>query len=145
MVAITIGLSPQLISEESTSAHDGPTESRVDRFHVSLDGVNLLPALSGEYKTAPHENLDWRFGQQTALRQGDWPLWNVAGETKPRLNNRKDDIGEQTNLGAARPERVQALQAAGSQSDVTLVEPERGGWFAARKPEEKGRKSLSGL
>src|SRR5436189_157057 len=37
-----------------------------------LDGVNLLPYLIGEKPGVPHEALYWRFGQQIALRMGDW-------------------------------------------------------------------------
>jgi len=44
-----------------------------------LDGVNLLPFLSGEKSGAPHEALYWRFGQQIAVRKGDWKLVKGAG------------------------------------------------------------------
>jgi len=36
-----------------------------------LEGVDLLPFLAGTTKTAPHEALYWRFGEQMAIRQGD--------------------------------------------------------------------------
>ncbi len=39
-----------------------------------LDGVNLLPYLEGKNTAAPHDILYWRFGQQMAIRKGDWKL-----------------------------------------------------------------------
>lgn len=90
---------------------------------AALDGVNLLPYLTGEKTGVPHERLYWRFGKQIALRQGDWKLLKVAGDTQPRLYNLKDDIGEQKDLAGAEPERLQKLQAAWDAWDQTLVEP----------------------
>lgn len=52
-----------------------------------LDGVNLLPYLTGQNPAAPHEMLYWRFGPQLALRMGDWklvkaPLGGVADSVR---------------------------------------------------------------
>ena len=44
-----------------------------------LDGVNLLPFLSGEKPGVPHEALLWRMGQQMAVRMGDWKLVRAIG------------------------------------------------------------------
>ena len=41
---------------------------------VGLDGVNLLPHLTGETEAPPHEALYWRFGPQWAIRKGNWKL-----------------------------------------------------------------------
>src|SRR5262245_44815552 len=66
-----------------------------------LDGVNLLPHLTGEVKTAPHDVLYWRFGQQMAIRKGKWKLVRYdanaeggKGVSPLRLYNLADDIGE---------------------------------------------------
>src|SRR5262249_36949642 len=37
----------------------------------TLDGVSLMPLLTGKTATAPHETLFWRFGKLNALRRGD--------------------------------------------------------------------------
>ncbi len=37
-----------------------------------LDGVNLLPFLTGQQTTAPHERLYWRWIAQAAVREGNW-------------------------------------------------------------------------
>ena len=39
-----------------------------------LDGVNLLPYLSGENSGRPHETLYWRIDGMWAIRHGDWKL-----------------------------------------------------------------------
>jgi arylsulfatase A-like enzyme len=39
-----------------------------------IDGVNLMPYLTGKLRQAPHEILFWRMGPQAAVRKGDWKL-----------------------------------------------------------------------
>ena len=82
-----------------------------------LDGVNLMPYLTGQNKSKPHESLYWRFGEQWAIRHGDWKLvvGNEAGspasKTKPaELINLAADIGESKNLSAAESRKVEELQ-----------------------------------
>jgi arylsulfatase A-like enzyme len=77
-----------------------------------LDGVNLLPYLTGEKKAAPHQTLYWRFGPQWAVRHEDWKL--VASRidgTEPRLFNLAKDIGESEDLSAKQVDKVQQLTA----------------------------------
>jgi arylsulfatase A-like enzyme len=100
-----------------------------------LDGVNLLPYLTGEAKKdAPHDALFWRFGGQMAVRKGDWKLvrYDLAAEGKSgasplKLYNLKDDIGEATDLAAKEPERVKDLQAAWDSWNKGNVVPLWGG------------------
>lgn len=77
-----------------------------------LDGVNLLPYLSGENAGKPHDTLYWKFGQQWAIRKGDWKLLVArGGSMMPELYNLADDIGEKKNLASEKPELVASLQA----------------------------------
>lgn len=77
-----------------------------------LDGVNLLPYLSGENKGKPHEALYWKFGQQWAVRKGDWKLVVArGGSMQPELYNLADDIGEKKNLASEMPDVLASLQA----------------------------------
>ncbi len=39
-----------------------------------LDGVDLLPYLTGKNTAQPNETLYWRFGEQWAIRHGDWKV-----------------------------------------------------------------------
>jgi arylsulfatase A-like enzyme len=77
-----------------------------------LDGVNLLPYLTGEKAGRPHEALFWRFGNQWAIRYIDWKLvvGNGAG-TEPQLYNLAADISESKNLAADHPEKAKELRA----------------------------------
>ena len=43
-----------------------------------LDGVNLMPFLTGQTKTAPHEVLRWRNGPNAAVRKGNWKVLSTS-------------------------------------------------------------------
>jgi len=101
-----------------------------------LDGVNLLPYLTGEKTSAPHETLYWRFGQQIALRMGDWKIVKAPmneEEAKVRggkgttdgahLYNLKQDIGEQNNLAAKNPKKLKELSAMWNKINSEMAEP----------------------
>lgn len=61
-----------------------------------LDGVNLIPHLTGETKEPPHEFLAWRWIAQSAIRMGDWKL--LRGGDREYLYNLKDDLEEKHNV-----------------------------------------------
>jgi arylsulfatase A-like enzyme len=101
----------------------------------NTDGVNLLPFLSGEKKSAPHDALYWRFGEQMAIRSGDFKLVrydsNVDTRTGkrgqpvvgPKLYNLAKDIGETKDLFAVMPEKAKELQAKWDKWNATLMNP----------------------
>ncbi len=77
-----------------------------------LDGVDLLPYLTGQKTDKPHEVLFWRFGAQWAVRKGDWKLVASRIDGKqPRLFNMKDDLGETKDRTAEQPDKVKELLA----------------------------------
>jgi arylsulfatase A-like enzyme len=79
---------------------------------TELDGVNLLPYLDGTNSDQPHESLFWRFGQQWAVRHGDWKLVAArVDQFQPKLFNLADDIGEAKDLSAENPEKAKELKA----------------------------------
>jgi len=93
-----------------------------------IDGVNLLPYLTGEKAGAPHEALFWRFGPQIAVRKGDWKLVKAQGARTEKdgkeepsttegahLYHLTNDIGEQNNLADKEPEKVKELATAWDQ------------------------------
>lgn len=101
-----------------------------------LDGVNLLPYLTSAKAGLPHETLYWRFGDQNAIRHGDWKLVQydqnadsspAKGVTEPRLYHLRDDIGESKNLAEANPEKVRELKSLWQSWNKELVEPLWGG------------------
>jgi arylsulfatase A-like enzyme len=89
---------------------------------LKLDGVNLLPYLTGKNDQAPHELLFWRFGAQWAVRKGDWKLTNIPGQDL-HLADLAADIGQSRDLAAQKPEVVKALEAAYRQWNTENVEP----------------------
>ena len=79
-----------------------------------LDGVNLLPFLTGKSASVPHRTLFWKSGSAWAVRDGDLKL--VGGNTDPKnpppaLFDLAKDNSESTDLAAARPDEVKRLQA----------------------------------
>jgi arylsulfatase A-like enzyme len=78
-----------------------------------LDGVNLLPYLTGEKTERPHKTLYWRYGDQWAVRHGDWKLvaGNGGDKEKGELYNLAEDISESNNRASGMPEKVKELKA----------------------------------
>ncbi|MDP6356318.1 MAG: sulfatase-like hydrolase/transferase [Planctomycetota bacterium] len=117
-----------------------------ERKRARLDGVDLLPYLTGESQDAPHEALFWRFRfppgrpelYRWAIRQGDWKL--VKNGREPlSLYHLVNDIHEDRNLAAENPDRVRALKAAYDQWDASNMEPL---WPKARQGAKPEREEL---
>lgn len=88
-----------------------------------LDGVNLLPYLTGTDADKPHQTLYWRFGKQMAIRHGDWKLVRGVGIKVPALFNLAVDIGEQNDLIAAEPAKAAELQTLWNAWNAEQMEP----------------------
>ncbi len=86
--------------------------ARVPESH-SLEGVNLLPSLTGTKSDAPHKHLFWRTGggAKFAVREGDWKL-TAEDPSKPQLFNLASDVNESKDLAAEHPEVLARLRAA---------------------------------
>lgn len=91
-----------------------------------LDGVNLLPYLQGENSQPPHDTLFWRFGQQMAIRRGDWKVVRYD-DTGMKLYNLAMDIGEQNDLATKNPDKFKELESAWKKWNTELVPPLWGG------------------
>lgn len=91
-----------------------------------VEGVNLLPFLDGSNPGVPHDALYWRFGEQMAIRAGDYKLVryfstlddpkkpHISKDAKPtsaRLYDLSTDIGEHHDLASEKPDVVKDLQA----------------------------------
>ena len=74
----------------------------------SLEGVNLLPYLTGKTKDAPHEALYWRWQNKCAVRQGDWK-WIRLGKDPEELYDLAIDPYEKSNCAASHPEELKKL------------------------------------
>ena len=73
-----------------------------------LDGVNLIPFLSGQNKAAPHDVLMWRWVSQSAIREGKWKL--LLGGDRQYLYDLDADLEEKHNLLAKHPEIASRLR-----------------------------------
>ncbi len=113
----------------------------VEAKNANFDGVNLLPYLKGEAKSAPHESLFWRFGQQMAIRHGNYKLVKAVGNDKPELYDLAADIGESKDLSAAKPEVLKDLTARYDTWNKTLVEPK---WLPVNADKVKKGKRAKG-
>jgi arylsulfatase A-like enzyme len=105
----------------------------------NLDGVNLLPFLSGEKTSAPHDTLFWRSGGpggNNAIRRGSLKLVRL-GKAEPELYDLATDIGESKNLAAEKPEVVKELVSAIAEWEKGTIAPifesPRAGKPAAKK------------
>ena len=86
---------------------------------ATLDGVNLIPYLSGADTTLPHDKLFWRSGTtQYAIRSGDWKLLFFQNTT--RLYNLAADQSESTNLATSNPTKLNELKALYDQWNAQL-------------------------
>lgn len=77
-----------------------------------LDGVDLVPHLSGDNTKAPHDTLYWKNGAKWSAREGDFKL--VAGNAdqsgRPQLFDLSKDISEKVDIAADHPEVVSRIQ-----------------------------------
>jgi len=91
-----------------------------------LDGVDLLPFLTGDKIGTPHEQLFWRVGQRAALRSGDWKLLRNPrrGESGGwELYHLAEDIAEANDRAEAEPGKLAELLEAWNALDSEMVEP----------------------
>lgn len=75
-----------------------------------LDGVDLIPFLSGKESGPPHDALFWRFWNQAAIRSGQWKFLTV-GKGNEFLFDLASDAHETKNLIAQHPEIAARLKA----------------------------------
>jgi arylsulfatase A-like enzyme len=102
----------------------------------NLDGVDLLPFLTGQRSDSPHDALYWRLGENMAVREGDWKLVKAiegrlfsadpsAAEylSGVELYNLKNDVRESRNLASENRRKVDKLIARWKQWNRTLAKP----------------------
>jgi arylsulfatase A-like enzyme len=76
-----------------------------------IDGVDLMPFVSGKSAGRPHDTLFWRSGPYLAVQSGDWKLQVTETPRKDWLYNVALDPTEKNNLALAQPAKVQELKA----------------------------------
>ena len=76
-----------------------------------VDGVDVLPYVSGTKAGLPHQTLFWRSGKYRVVRDGDWKLQSLDLPRRDLLFDLKADPTEQRDVAAANPAVVAALLA----------------------------------
>jgi len=74
---------------------------------AKLDGVNIVPYLTGEKSGAPHDALYWRWVGQAAIRRGKWKY--IQGGSRRYLFDLDRDISEKKNVIAEYPEIAEGM------------------------------------
>ncbi|QDT04381.1 Arylsulfatase precursor [Rubripirellula lacrimiformis] len=87
-----------------------------------VDGVNLLPFLSGRDDGVPHRKLYWHKLWFSAMRDGPWKLIYVQ-DYGYALYNVADDVSETSNLAARMPERTEAMVADMNRWKQDMAQP----------------------
>ncbi len=73
-----------------------------------LDGVDLLPFLTGTNPAIPHQTLYWKKECRGTIRDGDWKLMRFP-DRPAELYNIAEDPSEENNLADKHPDRVRDL------------------------------------
>ena len=106
-----------------------------------IDGIDLVPYLTGVNKARPHQTIYWRYGPQWAVRDGDYKLVvSKGGSGQPELYNLAADIGESKDLASAQPAKVKELQALWNKWSAEQAEPSAPDAPAGGKAKKAGGK-----
>ena len=87
----------------------------------ALDGVNLIPFLTGEKSGAPHEALYWRWLGQSAIRKGKWKY--LRSDRREYLFDMEQDYEEKNDLLKRHPQIAADLHAELKRWAGTLQPP----------------------
>ncbi|MGB0144425.1 MAG: sulfatase-like hydrolase/transferase [Akkermansiaceae bacterium] len=79
-----------------------------------VEGVDLVPFLTGGKVGLPHKTLFWRQGHKRALRHGNWKLVRMKGgrgkgDPQWELYNLSKDLSEKNDLSNTQPKKLTEL------------------------------------
>jgi len=95
-----------------------------------LDGVDLIPFVTGEKTGQPHDALYWTWGARKAIRQGDLKTMSQNGGKTWQMFNLATDIGESNDLASKRPKKLKQVIAKHREWESSLM-PQQWGWNKA--------------
>ena len=118
-LASTLDVMPTLLALVGSGAGAAAESSGAGAMALPpFDGVDLSPVLLRQEALAPRQlfwGADGTFWNGAAVRDGAWKLVIDRHEGTPgppMLFNLDDDVGEQSDLAAAHPDRVERMLAA---------------------------------
>jgi len=96
----------------------------------ALDGVDLMPYITGETSGHPHEALYWTWGPNKAIRVGDTKVVSFNDGKTYEMFDLSKDIGESNNIAGQHPETLNGLIDKHRQWEKGLA-PQKWGWNKA--------------
>lgn len=104
-----------------------------------LDGVNLMPYLTGENPGSPHDTIYLRIFDRGAyaVRSGDYKLVIPAKGNAPELFNLKQDINEASDISEAHTNELQSLDVKRMVWNAQLIPPVFGGLWVTKPAKDK--------
>ena len=88
-----------------------------------IDGVDLIPYVTGKLAGRPHQTLFWRSGQYKVILDGDWKLQSSEAQHKVWLYDLASDPTERNNLAEAQPDKTKAMLALLASQEKEMVKP----------------------
>ncbi len=88
-----------------------------------IDGVDLLPYITGQTTAAPHKSLYWRSGRYRMVLADGWKFQRLDQPPKQFLYNLQNDPTEQHNLAASEPARLASLNTLMNSIDAAQAKP----------------------
>lgn len=98
----------------------------------NVDGVDLIPHITGQDDTRPHQTLYWKKDARASVRDGDWKLIRFP-DRPAELYDLSRDITEQISLADKHPGKVRELYKKIYDWEKTLAQPM---WQLDRKWED---------
>ena len=89
-----------------------------------VDGVDVLPFVTGADHGVPHQTLFWRSGQYRVVLNEGWKLQDCGACGRVWLYDMAHDPTEQHDLSGQQPDRVHALTAMLDQHDREQAPPQ---------------------
>jgi len=81
---------------------------------AGIDGLSVVPTLTGQGSQKPHDFLYWEFheqGSKQAVRTGDWKGVRLRPSGPIELYDLKSDPGESKNVASEHPDVVARVDA----------------------------------
>ena len=88
-----------------------------------IDGVNLLPYLTGQKNGTPRDTLIWRSDHYQAILSEGWKMHRSAFPKKTRLYHLAQDPTEQNDISASNPKKIAELSALLDAHNEQQMEP----------------------
>lgn len=107
---------------------------------AGIDGLSLVPTLTGRGEQKAHDYLYWEYGGWVAIRQGHWRAVRRPKATAWELYDLASDPGESKNVADRHPEVLQRLVAWAEAAH----EPARPGTFTDTADHERDRRAKYG-